>query len=143
MTLRAALQQSRIVNTLRPRDDFLSPDKDVEGAGVVWVVDAGHGVEGSDGERVPVQHVEVGVVLLFDEAPESALQLGGEVAVGVGLHFWEGYIRRKKWGYLNFRWKMAFGFECMERLGKNIQRDKRNLQLDIDINTTKHNKITQ
>ena len=78
------LQELRVVNTLSTRQDFLAAHEEVEGVAVAGVgvrgavfvrgrVNGWHGVEGADVQRVLVQDVEVGAVLLEDETAEVLL----------------------------------------------------------------------
>lgn len=63
---RPLLEQHGVVDSLCAGQDLLAPHEEVVGAGEVGVVLTQHGVEGTRGDRVPVEHVEVGVVLVLD-----------------------------------------------------------------------------
>ena len=54
-----------VLQHLRAADDLLAADEDVKRARVVGVVGARHGVKGAHGERVAVQHVEIGAPALL------------------------------------------------------------------------------
>ena len=85
----ALLQEGRVVDALRAGHDLLAAHEEVvavggAGVGVLGVVGglsfgAGHGVEGADGQRVLVEDVEVGAVLLEHEGAEALLVGGAEV----------------------------------------------------------------
>jgi len=64
--LHPCLQQIVIMNTLSPREDFLPIDDDVVGVAVVWILGAGHGVEGSTGCGIAFEDEYVGVVFRTD-----------------------------------------------------------------------------
>ena len=81
--LRALHQQLGVVDTLCAGHHLLAADEDIEGVGELLrlrhthrhygVVRVGHGVEGAHGERELVEDVEVGVVLLLDDAAQLLL----------------------------------------------------------------------
>mmetsp|Transcript_23133 Transcript_23133/g.59104 ORF Transcript_23133/g.59104 Transcript_23133/m.59104 type:complete len:476 (-) Transcript_23133:597-2024(-) len=78
-------EQLGVVDALRARDDLLAADEHVVRVGVRGVVGAGHGVEGADGQRVPVQDVKVGAVARLDHLAQRTLQLRGQVAQRVHI----------------------------------------------------------
>eukprot|EP00227_Mantoniella_beaufortii_P016598 CAMPEP_0197580592 /NCGR_PEP_ID=MMETSP1326-20131121/4344_1 /TAXON_ID=1155430 /ORGANISM="Genus nov. species nov., Strain RCC2288" /LENGTH=559 /DNA_ID=CAMNT_0043144371 /DNA_START=127 /DNA_END=1808 /DNA_ORIENTATION=- len=80
---RALGQQLHVVDALGAADDLLAADEDVEAVGVLGVVGGRHGVERPGAQRVPVQDVEVRVVLRLDQSTQDALMLRGQVAIRV------------------------------------------------------------
>lgn len=59
-------QQDRVVDPLSSRQDFLSSHEEIVRAGEVGVVLAEHGVEGSGGGGIAMEHVEVSIIFMFD-----------------------------------------------------------------------------
>jgi hypothetical protein len=73
--LRLRRQELRVVHPLRPGDDLLAADEDVEGAAVARFVGAGHGVERPHRRRVPAEHVELRVVPVENTRSNQSLIL--------------------------------------------------------------------
>ncbi len=79
-------QQIHIVHSLGARHDLLSANEQVVGVGASRVLGARHGVEGSDGKRIFVHHVEVSAILVLDYLAQFLLLGGRQVLVIRGLH---------------------------------------------------------
>ena len=62
-----------VVVSLSTRSDFLTSHEEIIRQCIVRIVVAFHRVEGSCGYWVPVHHVEISVVFLFDEGSEFFL----------------------------------------------------------------------
>lgn len=77
--LSSLLQQDGVVNTLCTRGDLLASHEEVVGVGEARIMRIEHRVERSRVYRVPIQHVEVCVVLFTHDPAESLLRLRGQV----------------------------------------------------------------
>ena len=65
------LHQLWVVDSLGSWQDLLSSHEEIVGAGEIGVIFTEHGVEGSGWDGISVQHVEVGIVFLFDWIDEE------------------------------------------------------------------------
>ena len=72
-----------VVNTLSSRGDFLTTHEEVVRVCVIRIAGVNHSVEWTSIDRVPVEHVEIGLVLFADELTEDLLVLGIEILKGI------------------------------------------------------------
>ena len=62
-----------IMNTLGTRGDLLTTHEEIVRVGVIGVVGVEHRVEGTSVDRVAVEHIEVSIIALLDDATKSLL----------------------------------------------------------------------
>ena len=72
-------EHDRVVHSLSSRGDLLSTHEEIVRVAVVRIVWVQHGVEGSDGGGVSIEHVEIGIMLILDDLAEGSLSFSREI----------------------------------------------------------------